>query len=144
MAKVDLKIEYIDPYKLVPYEHNAKKHSDEQIRQIEKSITDFGMNDPIGVWKNNLVIEGHGRLQACLNLGLEQVPIVRLDHLTEQQRKAYCLVHNKLTMNTGFNDELLGFELAEIDLDLSDFGLELPEIDLTPRHKRERAYSGCV
>lgn len=140
MAKEDLKIEYIDPYKLVPYEHNAKKHSDEQIKQIEKSITDFGMNDPIGVWKDtNIVIEGHGRLQASLNLGMDKVPIVRLYHLTEQQRKAYTLVHNKLTMNTGFNDELLGFELAEIDLDLSDFGLELPEIDLTPdTNERER------
>ena len=134
-----LKVEYIDPYSLLAYEHNAKKHTDEQIAQIEKSIKDFGMNDPIGVWKSNIVIEGHGRLQACLNLGIAEVPIVRLDHLTNEQRRAYCLVHNQLTMNTGWDKEQLGFELADIDLDLSDFGLEIPEIEIEPdENERER------
>lgn len=130
---MELKIEYVDPYILQPYEHNVKKHDTKQIGQIKKSIERYGMNDPIGVWKNNIVIEGHGRLEACLELGLDKVPIVRLDHLSDKQRKAYCLVHNKLTMNTGFDNELLGFELSEIGLDLSEFDLEIPEPEITTK-----------
>lgn len=120
-----LNIEYAKPSDLVPYENNAKLHPAEQIEQIKESIRDFGFNDPIAVWKDNKVIEGHGRLIASMELGLDEVPIIRLDNLTDDERKAYTLVHNKLTMNSGFDAELLDLELGEIDLDMEKFGFEL-------------------
>lgn len=120
---MELKIEYIDIEDLKPYLNNAKIHTAEQIEQIKKSIEEFGMNDPIAVWKENEIIEGHGRLIALKELGYNQAPIVRLDHLNDEQRKAYALVHNKLTMNTDFELELLNDELNEIfDIDMSFFG----------------------
>ncbi len=74
-----------------PYEKNAKKHPKEQVQQIVDSIREFGMNDPIAVWgSTNLIVEGHGRLLACKKLGIETVPIIRLDHLTDEQRRAYA------------------------------------------------------
>ena len=83
------------------------------------------MNDPIAVWKNNEIIEGHGRLIACQQLGIKKVPVIRLDKLTDEQRKAYGLVHNKLTMNTDFDLSILNEELAALDdIDMSLFGFE--------------------
>ena len=120
-----LKIEYIDITELKPYEKNAKIHTYEQIEQIKQSIEEFGMNDPIGIWgKDNLIVEGHGRLIACQQLGFDKVPVIRLDDLTDEQRKAYTLVHNKTTMNTGFDIDILNEELDSIDLDMTDFGFE--------------------
>lgn len=127
-----LKVEYIPIDDLKPYENNAKIHTDEQIAQIKKSINEFGMNDPIGIWgKDNLIVEGHGRLIACKELGLKEVPIIRLDDLTDEQRKAYTLIHNQTTMNTGFDLDILNEELVNIEMDLSDFGfeIELDDID---------------
>lgn len=119
-----LKVEYIETEKLKPYANNAKIHTDEQIKQIEKSIQEFGFNDPIAVWKDNEIIEGHGRLMAAINLGMDKLPIIRLDDLTDEQRHAYMLVHNQLTMNTGFNYELLDVEIENIELDMSEYGFE--------------------
>lgn len=119
----NLKIEYIDPKLLVPDPENAKEHTDEQVDQIVRSMESFGMNDPIGVWKDNLIVEGHGRLMAALQIGMETVPIIRLDHLTDQERRAYMLAHNKLTMNTGFELPKLeaALELIE-EFRMEDFG----------------------
>lgn len=114
---------------LKEYENNAKEHPIEQIKQIEESIKQFGMIDPIGVWKDNTIIEGHGRYLACKNLGIEKVPIIRLDNLTDEERKAYTLVHNKLTMNTNFDLDILNEELENINIDLSDYGFE--DIDVS-------------
>lgn len=119
-----LNIEYVKPSELVPYENNAKLHPAEQIEQIKESIRDFGFNDPIAVWKDNKVIEGHGRLIASIELGLDEVPIIRLDNLTNDERKAYTLVHNKLTMNSGFDFATLDLELEDIDIDMSKFGFD--------------------
>lgn len=118
-----LQVEYVPRESITPYAGNAKLHPAEQIEQIKESIQEFGFNDPIAVWKNEIV-EGHGRLIAAEELGIEEVPIIRLDDLTEEQRRAYALVHNKLTMNTGFDFEVLTDELAAIgeDIDLADFG----------------------
>jgi len=125
----NLKIEYIDPKLLVPDPENAKEHTDEQVDQIVRSMETFGMNDPIGVWKDNLIVEGHGRLMAALQIGLETVPIIRLDHLTDQERRAYMLAHNKLTMNTGFEIPKLEAALQEItDFDMEQFGFGTKEI----------------
>ena len=107
-----------------PYKNNAKIHTAEQIEQIKKSIQEFGMNDPIAIWgKDNIIVEGHGRLEALKELGYTEVECIRLDHLTDEERKAYTLAHNKLTMNTDFNFELLESELTDIDnIDMVDFG----------------------
>lgn len=85
------------------------------------------MNDPIAVWgKDNLIVEGHGRLEALKQLGYNEVDCIRLDHLTDEERKAYTLAHNKLTMNTDFDFDILNEELEDItDIDMSDFGFDL-------------------
>lgn len=125
-----LKIEYIPIGELKPYEKNAKIHTQEQIEQIKNSINQFGMNDPIAIWKNNTIIEGHGRYIACQELGFKKVPIIRLDKLSNQQRKAYTLIHNKLTMNTDFDLDILNEELETIKIDMTEFGFELENIDM--------------
>ena len=128
-----LKVEYIPIDDIKPYENNAKIHTEEQIEQIKKSILEFGMNDPIGIWKDNIIIEGHGRLMACKELGMQEIPVIRLDDLTDDQRKAYTLIHNQTTMNTGFDLDILNEELQSIDLDMSFFGfdeIEEPEIEI--------------
>ncbi len=121
-----LNIEYLPTTELKTYANNAKIHTTEQIEQIKKSIQEFGFNDPIAVWKDNEIIEGHGRLMAALELGIEELPIIRLDNLTDEQRKAYTLVHNKLTMNTDFDFDILNIELDDIvDFDMSEYGFNL-------------------
>lgn len=123
-----LKVEYLKTEQLVPYAGNAKRHPEEQIEQIKKSIAEFGFNDPIAIWRGNEIIEGHGRLIAATELGVAEVPVIRLDDLTDEQRKAYALVHNKLTMNSDFDLDVLGEELANIiDIDMIDFGFDLPD-----------------
>ena len=129
-----LKIEYVDINSIKPYKNNAKLHPKEQIEQIKKSIEQFGMDDPIGIWKDEIV-EGHGRLIACKELGYTEVPIIRLDHLTDEERKAYTLAHNKLTMNSDFDIEILNNELDDIlNIDMSDFGFD---IDLEEEEEKE-------
>lgn len=124
-----LKVDYIPIEQLKPYEKNAKIHTPEQIEQIKNSIQEFGMNDPIGIWgEENLIVEGHGRLIACKELGFDEVPVIRLDSLTDEQRRAYTLVHNQTTMNTGFDLDVLNEELDNIDIDMSDYGFDI-EID---------------
>lgn len=122
----NLKIEYINIDELVPYDKNAKLHPKDQIEQIKKSIEEFGMNDPIAIDKDNVIIEGHGRLIACKELNYTEVPIIRLDHLTDEERKAYTLVHNKLTMNSDFDIDILNDELNDIiNINMEDFGFDL-------------------
>lgn len=125
-----LKVDYIPIEQLEPYEKNAKIHTPEQIEQIKNSIQEFGMNDPIGIWgEDNLIVEGHGRLQACKELGMKEVPVIRLDDLTDEQRRAYTLVHNQTTMNTGFDLDVLSEELDNIELDMSEYGFDDIQID---------------
>lgn len=119
-----LKIEYIPIEDLKTYANNAKIHTAEQIEQIKKSIQEFGMNDPIAVWKDNEIIEGHGRLIALKELGFTEAPIIRLDNLSDEERRAYALVHNKLTMNTGFDFAVLDMELEDLSFDMAEFGFD--------------------
>lgn len=122
-----LKIEYVPIDSIKPYKRNAKLHPDEQVEQICNSIRETGFNDPIGVWHGECV-EGHGRILAAKKLGMKEVPIIRLDELTDEQRRAYALAHNRLTMNSGFDIELLDMELAEIEtVDMTLLGFDEPE-----------------
>ncbi|WP_319202241.1 site-specific DNA-methyltransferase [uncultured Ilyobacter sp.] len=117
---------------IVPYVNNAKEHPQEQINKIKASIQAFGFNDPIAVDENNVIIEGHGRLIALEQLGFQEVEVIRLDHLSEVEKKQYILAHNKLTMETGFNLEKLELELEAIKVsegDLTLTGFNLDEID---------------
>ena len=127
MDKENLKIEYIRTDQLKPYENNAKMHPDDQIDQIKASIRKFEMIDPIGIWsKDNLIVEGHGRLIACQQLGVEKVPVIRLDHLTDEERRAYALAHNQTTLTSGFDPEMLRVELSDIkDIDMDLFGFDM-------------------
>ena len=119
-----MKIEKISIDAIKPYENNAKLHPPEQIEQIKRSIQEFGNNDPIAIDENGVIIEGHGRYEALKQLGFDE--IIRLSHLTEQQKKAYILAHNKLTMNTGFDFDVLNLELDNIiEFDMTDFGFEI-------------------
>lgn len=111
---------------LRPYENNAKRHPKKQIEQIKKSIQDFGFNDPIAIDENNMIIEGHGRYEALKQLGYKDIDCIRLTNLSEEQKKAYILVHNKLNMETGFDDDTLANELDSIlDFDMSEYGFNV-------------------
>jgi ParB-like chromosome segregation protein Spo0J len=121
-----LQVEYVSIDEIKTYENNAKLHPAEQIEQIKESIKEFGFNDPIAIDKDNVIIEGHGRYIACKELGINEVPIIRLNELSDEQKRAYMLVHNKLTMNTDFDIELLNDELENIfDIDMSKFDFEI-------------------
>lgn len=120
-----LKIEYIPIEDIKPYKNNAKLHPEEQIQQIKNSILEFGFNDPLALW-HDTIVEGHGRLLAAQELGYKELPVIRLDDLSDEQRKAYTLAHNKLTMNSDFDLDILTAELDDItDIDMSDFGFDL-------------------
>ena len=109
---------------LTPYANNTKKHTSEQIEQIKNSITKFGNNDPIAISGSvNQIIEGHGRYIALKELGYHEALCIRLDHLDENERKAYAIAHNKINANTGFDMELLKEEMQ--NLQDVDFDLEL-------------------
>ena len=118
-----MKIETVPLADLTLYEHNVKKHPQYQVDQIKQSIVQFGNNDPIAIDEDNTIIEGHGRYLALSQLGYEEVPVIRLKHLSDEQKQAYILAHNKITLNTDFDIGLLKQELTTIlDIDMSDFG----------------------
>jgi DNA modification methylase len=124
-----IKWEAVD--KLIPYAKNARTHSDEQVAQIAGSIKEFGFNNPVLVDKDNSVIAGHGRLMAARKLGMDKVPVVELDHLTESQRKAYVLADNRIALNSGWDTSMLSLELQNLkdDIDLSLLGFDPDELD---------------
>lgn len=121
-----LKIEYVPLDKLKPYERNARKHGDTDIDAIAASIKRFGFKDPIGVWGKNVIVEGHGRLLAAKKLGLAEVPIIRLDDLTDEERRMYALAHNKTAENSLWDWDNLQTELEDLgeSFDFSGFGFQ--------------------
>lgn len=124
-----MKVKMVSVGELVPYKGNAKIHTSEQIDQIAQSIEEFGNCDPIAAWRNEdgelEVVEGHGRLLALKMLGITEAPVIELDHLTDEQRRAYTLVHNQTTLNSSFDFKTLGTELATIGgFDWDDFGFD--------------------
>lgn len=126
--------------RLKPYDRNARTHSPEQVDQIAASIAEFGFTNPILVDTSDGIIAGHGRLMAAQKLGLTEVPVVVLDHLTDAQRRAYILADNKLALNAGWDENLLADELRSLDAEGFDLGLTgfsddeladlLPEVDV--------------
>ena len=127
-CNMELKIEYLNKTQLKPYANNAKIHNAKQIEQIKKSIEQFGFNDPIAVWHDNEIVEGHGRLLAVMEMDdIESVPVIRLDNLSDEERRAYMLAHNQLTMNTGFDFALLDEELENLNIDMGEFGFYVPQ-----------------
>lgn len=117
----------IDINDIKQYKNNAKIHTKKQIEQIVKSIERYGNNDPIAIDENNTIIEGHGRYLALKKLGYTEVPVIKLEHLTEEQKREYILVHNKLTMNTDFDLETLKSELDFINFDMTEFDFDIFE-----------------
>ena len=127
-----MKIEKVKIEEIKLYENNAKIHPEWQVEQIKNSIIEFGFNDPIALDENNVIIEGHGRYLALKELNYTEVEIIKLDHLTENQKNAYAIAHNKLTMNTDFDIEKLRIELSELEessFDLSVLGFENIELE---------------
>lgn len=117
--------------RLVPYARNARTHSDEQVAQIAASIAEFGFNNPVLVDTNAGIIAGHGRVLAARKLGIDQVPVVVLDHLSETQKRAYVLADNRIGENAGWDDEILRTELTDLkdaDLDLALLGFDEDEL----------------
>lgn len=117
--------------KLVPWARNPRTHSDAQIAQIAASIAAFGFNNPILVDTKAGILAGHGRLLAARKLGLTEVPVIVLDHLSESQKRAYVIADNQLALNAGWDDELLRIELAALqreDFDVSLIGFEDEEL----------------
>lgn len=128
----NLKIEYLAPGQLTPYVNNARTHSQEQIDQIAASIKEFGFVNPILVDERGVIVAGHGRLAAAHKLGMSQVPVIFLKHLTEIQRRGLIIADNRIAMNAGWDEELLKIELEALqieDFDLDLLGFDPTEID---------------
>jgi ParB-like chromosome segregation protein Spo0J len=128
-------LSYLATTSLTPNPENPRKHSRAQIRAIAKSLDAFGFNAPILIDGNRKIVAGHGRYEAAKLLGLTQVPVLFLDHLTETQAKAYMLADNKLTDRSGWDDAKVAVQLKELselvlDFDIEAIGFELPELDL--------------
>ena len=127
-----LNIEYLKIGDINEYENNARRHEEADVHAIAKSIESFGFSDPIGVWgKANTIVEGHGRYLAALELGLQEVPVIRLDHLTDEERRAYALAHNKTAELSGWDFGKLEEELSDLEgiIDMSEYGFEEHTID---------------
>lgn len=133
----------IDINDIKQYKNNAKIHTKKQIEQIVKSIERYGNNDPIAIDENNTIIEGHGRYLALKKLGYTEVPVIRLEHLTEEQKREYILVHNKLTMNTDFDLETLKSELDFINFDMTEFDFDIFE-NIPDEFAEENPYTSKI
>ena len=130
MAKNTDKYEMIDISELHPYENNARTHSDSQLEAICNSIKEFGFINPVIIDENNMILVGHGRIEASKRLGIKQAPFRRVTNLTDDQKKAYILADNRLSDLGGWDEEMLAQELESISLDMSAFGFEDFNIDI--------------
>jgi DNA modification methylase len=113
---------------LIPYARNSRTHSDAQVAQIAASIKEFGFTNPVLIDVGGGIIAGHGRVLAARKLNMSEVPCIRLEHLTEAQRRAYVIADNRLALNSGWDTEMLKVEFA--DLQELGFDLELTGFDL--------------
>lgn len=138
VRKEDEKVEMVPLASLKPYEGNAKRHTNEQIDAVEASIKEFGFRNPILAWHDEsgdaVIVAGHARAKAAQNLGMDSVPVIFADDLSDAQRRALTLVDNQTTMMTGWDLDQLSYELEtlEMDFDMKDFGFNvesIPDID---------------
>lgn len=156
----DMRIVWLNPKELKPYENNTRKHAPDDIEGIKESIRRVGFRDPIGVWgKDNVIVEGHGRQIAAIEMGIEKVPCIRLDDMTDEQRREYAIRHNRSAEMSAWDFGKLEEEVAALQIqgvDLSDlkfdlnFGDEPQEAqddeyddgsaDIQPRAKRGDVY----
>ena len=139
-----MKIESLPIELLIPYARNSRTHSDAQIAQVAASIREFGFTNPVLIDAKDGIIAGHGRVMAARKLGLEKVPCIRLAHLSETQKRAYIIADNKLALNAGWDEEMLGLELAELreaDFDLDVLGFDNFAIEqfLNPPERNDEA-----
>ena len=131
----NLEVKYIAIDKLVAFVGNARTHSNQQVKQIARSIKAFGFINPILIDGERQLVAGHGRLMAAELLGLHTLPCIRVDHLSEDERRAYILADNKLAENAGWDPDLLKVELSylsrvEVNIDVELTGFSMPEIDI--------------
>jgi len=110
-----MEIENIPTKELKVYEKNSRTHSKKQVDQVAGSIKEFGFTNPLLIDEENVLIAGHGRLLAAKKIGMDEIPCVRLSHLDDAQKKAYVIADNKLALNSGWDEDLLKSELAELD-----------------------------
>ena len=122
------KYKSIDIDLLIPYARNSRTHSDSQITKIASSIKEFGFLNPVLIDKDNGIIAGHGRVMAAKKLGLKEVPILLVEHLSETQKRAYIIADNRLALDAGWDEEMLRVEFAELADD--GFNLELTGFEL--------------
>ena len=132
-----LSIEYRATGEIIPYINNSRTHSEQQVQQVAASIKEFGFTNPILIDEDRGIIAGHGRLQAAQMMGMDEVPTITLEGLTETQKKAYVIADNKLGLNSSWNDDLLKLELES----LADFDIDLLGWDVLPEFNDEVSYS---
>jgi ParB-like chromosome segregation protein Spo0J len=145
----DLEVRIVKTTALRRRQTNPRKHSRKQIRQIAESIDTFGWTNPIITDDTGEVLAGHGRLEAALLLGLEEVPTIPLSSMTAAQKQAYVIADNKLALNAGWDDELLRMELRElleidVDFDIGVIGFETGEIDVLLAYDKEDEIEGAL
>ena len=126
-----MKIENISIDKIKPYENNPR-NNDNAVDAVAKSIKEFGFKVPIVIDENNVIITGHTRLKASQQLGLKTVPCIRADDLSDEQVKAFRLADNKVSELATWDESKLNLELENINLDMSDFGFDIPDIETEP------------
>lgn len=127
------KLELVEVDRLIPYARNARTHGDDQVAQIAGSIKEFGFNNPVLIAGDGSIIAGHGRVMAARKLGMKSVPCVRLEHLTDSQRRAYILADNKIALNSGWDEELLQIELLDLNAEkfpMAVLGFDANELNL--------------
>ena len=130
-----LRIEERPIGELKPFLHNARKHTKKQIHQIAAFISEFGFTNPILIDQFDFIIAGHGRIDAARQLGFHTVPTIRIEYLSEAQKRAYVIADNKLALNAGWDPEILAIEFQhlsslDLDFDLELTGFETAEIDI--------------
>lgn len=122
---------------LTPYANNPRTHSPAQLDRLVQSLKEFGFTNPLLVGDDMQIVAGHGRLMAAQALGLKTVPVIKLSHLTEDQKRAYVIADNQLALNSGWDDDLLQSELQALgdvgfDLTLLGWGDDLPDFAVEP------------
>ena len=131
MSKTTTEMQLVDIHKLIPYVNNARTHNVQQINKLRSSLREFGFINPVIIDRDFNVIAGHGRIMAAKEEGINEVPCVFVDYLTEAQKKAYILADNRMAMDAGWDEELLKVEIEALqaeDFDLSLTGFDESEL----------------